>query len=100
MQPKEALVVLAPQLFNGQNYCILFKKKISVFELFHDYGQRQEKLTLPGDVKQLTWFKIYLFSKNTTDLFEMLKFLNSLLIRHTLFGYEEFSASIVNSILP
>ena len=73
---------------------------MSVFELFDDYGQRREKITLPGDVKQWTWFKIYLFSKNKTDLFEMLKFLNSLLIRHTLFGYEEFSACIVNSILP
>ena len=37
---------------------------MSVLELLADYGQQQEKITLAGDVKQWTWFKIYPFSKN------------------------------------
>ena len=73
---------------------------MSVFELFDEYGQRKEKIPLTGDVKQWTWFKSYLFSKKKIDLIEQLRFLNVLVICNALFGYEEFSTCIDNSILP
>ena len=58
-----------------------------------------KKTPLDGDVKQWTWFKICLFSKNKIDLVEELKLLNSVLTYHALFRYEEFSTSIDTSIL-
>ena len=69
---------------------------MSVFELFEDYSQRHEKITLAGDVKKWTWFKIYLFSKNKIDFVKELKIFNSLLMQHGLFGCEELSACVDN----
>ena len=74
-----------------------FKK--CVFELFDEYGHRQNKITLSGDMKEWSWFKIYLFSKDKIDLVEELNFSNFLLAHHGLFDYEEFSACIDNSVL-
>ena len=68
--------------------------------MFDANGQRQEKISLSGDVKQWTWFKIYVFSKNKIDLVDELKCLNSVLILQALFRYEEFSTCIDKSILP
>ena len=77
-----------------------FFSKNVCFELLDEYGQRKEKIPLTGDVKQWTWFKSYLFSKKKIDLIEQLRFLNVLVICNALFGYEEFSTCIDNSILP
>ena len=68
--------------------------------MFDEYGHRQNKITLSGDMKEWSWFKIYLFSKDKIDLVEELNFSNFLLAHHGLFGYEEFSACIDNSLLP
>ena len=73
---------------------------MSVFELFEDYSQRHEQITLAGDVKKWTWFKIYLFSKNKIDFVKELKIFNSLLMQHGLFGCEELSACVDNTIWP
>ena len=50
---------------------------MSIFELFDEYGHRQNKTTLSGDVKEWSWFKIYFFSKDKIDVAEELQFLNS-----------------------
>ena len=73
---------------------------MSVFELFDEYGHRQNKITLSGGIKEWSWFRVYLFSEYKIDLVEELKILNSLLARHGLLEYEEFSASIDNFELP
>ena len=73
---------------------------MSVFELFDEYGHRQNKTTLSGGMKEWSWFRVYLFSEYKIDLVEELKILNSFLVRHGSLEYEEFSASIDNFVLP
>lgn len=73
---------------------------MSIFELFDEYGHRQNKTTLSGDVKEWSWFKIYFFSKDKIDVAEELQFLNSLLARQGLLEYDEFSACIENLVSP
>ena len=73
---------------------------MSVLELLDEYGHEQNKITVSGDMKEWSWFKIYLFSKDKIDLVEELNFLNSHLALHGLVGYEEFSTCIDNSVLP
>ena len=71
-----------------------------VFEFFDEYGQRRKKITLALDIKECSWFKIYLFSKENIELVEELNFQNALLVRHRLLEHDKFSVYVDRSVLP
>ena len=65
---------------------------LEMFEEFCPLNDKDAQITLTGDFKDWTWFKIYVFTKRKVDLQKELQSLNSLLSKHDK-NYEEFSAS-------
>ena len=55
---------------------------------------------MAGDLKEWTWFKIYVFSKEDVDLVEELNKLNSVLVSHHMHNYGEFLVCLDHSLLP
>ena len=71
--------------------------------IFEEYSpsDKDAKLTLAGDVKEWTWFKIYVFTKKKKiDLEKKLKTLNDLLLKCEGNNYEEFCVCLVHFLLP
>ena len=67
-----------------------------VMLIFYEYfpSDKDAELTLAGDPKEWTWFKIYVFTKQIIDLEKELRTLNDLLSKHEGINYEEFSVCL------
>ena len=72
---------------------------MSIFEEYSPSNKNAE-WTLAGDLKEWTWFKIYVFSKEDVDLVEELNKLNSLLVSHNMHEYGKFLVCLDHSFLP
>ena len=77
-----------------------------VLEMFEEYCPLNDKdapITLTGDFKDQTRFKIYIFTKKKKkkkiDLQKELQSLNNLLSKHDN-NYEEFSVCLEHCLLP
>ena len=73
-----------------------------VLEMFEEYcplNDKDAQITLTGDFKDWTWFKIYVFTKKKIDLQKELQPLNNLLSKHDN-NYEEFSVCLEHCFLP
>ena len=73
-----------------------------VLEMFEEYcplNDKDAQITLTGDFKDSTWFKIYIFTKKKIDLQKELQSLNNLLSKHDS-KYEEFSVCLEHCFLP
>ena len=71
------------------------------FDIFEEYGGLGSncQFTLSGN-KDWNWFKIYVFTKEEIDLVKELQTLNSLLVKHRMEGFGEFSVCIEHLLLP
>ena len=63
---------------------------MEIFEEYSPYSDKDAQLTLAGDMKDWSWFKIYVFTKKKIDL----------LSKHECNNYEEFSVCLENFLLP
>lgn len=65
-------------------------------EFFEEYLllDKFDKISLVGDMKNWTQFKIYIFTKTKTDLLKGLNSLNKLLLKHGNNNFEEFSVRL------
>ena len=68
--------------------------------IFDEYSSSDKDSVLAGDLKEWTWFKIYIFTKKKIDLEKVLKSLNDLLLKHEGNNYEEFSVCLERLFLP
>ena len=70
--------------------------------IFKEYSRsdKDAKLNLVGDLKEWTWFKIYVFTKKKIDLEKELETLNDLLSKHEGNKYEDFSVCLEHLFLP
>ena len=68
--------------------------------IFDEYSPSDKDSVLAGDLKEWTWFKIYIFIKKKIDLEKELKSLNDLLLKHEGNNYEEFSVCLERLFLP
>ena len=69
-----------------------------VLEMFEEYcplNDRDAQITLTGDFKDWTWFKIYVFTKKKINLQKELQSLS----KHDN-NYEEFSVFLEHCFLP
>ena len=72
---------------------------MSIFEEY-SASDKDAEWTFAGDLKEWTWFKINVFSKEDVDLVEELNKLNSLLVSHNMDEYGEFLVCLDHSLLP
>ena len=65
-------------------------------EVFEEYLllDKFDKISLVGDMKNWTQFKIYIFTKTKTDLLKGLNSLNKLFLKHRNNKFEEFSVRL------
>ena len=73
---------------------------MEIFEEYSPYSDKDAQLTLAGNMKDWSWFKIYVFTKKKIDLEKELKILNDLLSKYECNNYEEFSVCLENFLLP
>ena len=73
-----------------------------VMSIFEEYlpSDKDAEWTLPVDLKEWTWLKMYVFSKENVDLVEELNKLNSLLVSRSMHVYGEFLVCLDHSLLP
>ena len=73
-----------------------------VISIFDEYfpSDKDAELILAGDLKEWTWFKIYIFTQKMIDLEKEVKTLNDLLSKHEGNNYEEFSVWLERLFLP
>ena len=60
---------------------------MEIFEEYSPYSDQDAQLTLAGDMKDWSWFKIYLFTKKKIDLEKELEILNDLLSKRECNNY-------------
>ena len=72
-----------------------------IFDVFEEHAPLcdKRKFILSSD-KECTWIKIYVFTKEDIDLVEELNKLNSVLVKHELYKYGEFSICLDHLLLP
>ena len=71
-------------------------------EIFEEYcpQNKDAKVSLAGDMRDWSWFKILVFINQKTNLIKELKSLNNLLAKHVGNKYEEFSVCLNEPYYP
>ena len=64
-----------------------------ITEIFEEYHPQNKdgKVSLAGNMRDWSWFKIFVFINQKINLIKKLKSLNNLLAEHVGHKYEEFS---------
>ena len=73
-----------------------------VMEIFEEYRPQNKdaKVSLSGDMRDWSWFKILVFTNKKINLIKELEIFNNLLAKHEGNSYEEFSVHLVEFSIP